>query len=69
MRGFLTNLFLSKEEKYSNNFLRKSYSQCGEDLLVDYIFKLRGITQPTYLDIGANHPYFISNTAKFYQQG
>jgi FkbM family methyltransferase len=46
-----------------------SYSQCGEDLLVKYIFDLRGILSPTYLDIGANHPYFISNTALFYING
>jgi FkbM family methyltransferase len=48
---------------------RRSFSQCGEDLLVNYVFSLRGIDYPTYLDIGANHPYFISNTAFFYQKG
>jgi FkbM family methyltransferase len=46
-----------------------SYSQCGEDLLVNYIFNLRGIQFPTYLDIGANHPFFLSNTALFYNKG
>lgn len=46
-----------------------SFSQCGEDLLVQYIFKLRDIQKPTYLDIGANHPYFISNTALLYKNG
>jgi FkbM family methyltransferase len=46
-----------------------SFSQCGEDLLVQYIFNLRGIGRPSYLDIGANHPFFISNTALFYQNG
>ena len=46
-----------------------SYSQCGEDLLVDYIFKLRGIERPSYLDIGAHDPYYLSNTALFYQRG
>src|SRR4030081_1527697 len=48
---------------------RLSYSQCGEDLLVNYIFSLRGIQYPSYLDIGANHPFFISNTAFFYRKG
>lgn len=48
---------------------RKSYSQCGEDIIVDYVFRLRGITNPSYIDIGANHPYFISNTAMFYERG
>ena len=46
-----------------------SYSQCGEDLIVDYIFNLRGIERPSYIDIGANHPYHLSNTAFFYKKG
>lgn len=48
---------------------KKSYSQCGEDLLVQYIFNLRGIYRPSYIDIGANDPFFLSNTALFYKQG
>ncbi len=50
-------------------YKKYSYSQCGEDLIVQYIFSLRGITKPSYLDIGANHPFFISNTALLYEQG
>lgn len=46
-----------------------SYSQCGEDLLVDYVFRLRGLEFPTYLDIGANDPFFLSNTVFFYKKG
>lgn len=46
-----------------------SFSQCGEDLIVQYIFGLRGIYKPTYIDIGANDPFFISNTALFYKKG
>jgi len=46
-----------------------SYSQCSEDLIVRYIFNLRGISKPTYLDIGANDPFYISNTALFYVNG
>ena len=48
---------------------RKSYSQCGEDLLISYVFTLRGIHNPSYMDIGANDPYFLSNTALFYSKG
>jgi FkbM family methyltransferase len=47
----------------------RSYSQCGEDLIVRYIFLLRGITHPSYLDVGAHHPYYLNNTALFYHQG
>jgi len=46
-----------------------SYSQCGEDIIVHYVFKLRGIDYPSYIDIGANHPYSLSNTALFYNIG
>lgn len=47
-----------------------SYAQCGEDLLLDYLLtrKLK-IEQPRYLDIGAHHPTFLSNTYRFYQKG
>ena len=46
-----------------------SYSQCGEDLIVRYVFDFLKIPTPTYLDIGAHHPMFLSNTFLFYQQG
>jgi FkbM family methyltransferase len=46
-----------------------SYSQCGEDLLIQYVFNLRNISNPSYLDIGANDPFFLSNTAYFYEKG
>jgi FkbM family methyltransferase len=46
-----------------------SYSQCGEDLIIDYVFKIRKIHNPSYLDIGANHPFHLSNTALFYNRG
>lgn len=46
-----------------------SYSQAGEDQLVRYLFQSMGITNPTYLDIGANHPYICSNTFLFYSRG
>lgn len=61
--------------KRFNNITREiesrktSFSQCGEDLLISYIFNLRGIFKPTYLDIGANDPYFLNNTALFYSLG
>lgn len=48
---------------------KTSYSQCGEDLLVQYVFNLRGIEKPSYIDIGANDPSYLSNTAIFYQKG
>src|SRR6185437_15341725 len=43
-----------------------TYSQFGEDLMVVNIFALLDVQQPTYLDVGANHPLLGSNTALFY---
>lgn len=50
-------------------YYQKSYSQCGEDLIVNYIFNTLKVAHPTYLDIGAHHPHFLSNTYLFYRQG
>jgi len=51
-----------------DNF-NKSYSQCGEDLIIQYIFHLRGIENPSYIDIGANDPFYLNNTALLYSKG
>ena len=56
------------------NFNKKnyfmSYSQCGEDLIVDFIRKnILNLEDFTYLDIGANDPFYINNTALFYKLG
>lgn len=45
------------------------YSQFGEDLILAHLFAQIGITKPTYLDIGANEPRYISNTYYFYVRG
>lgn len=59
------NIFSNKK----NNFRQLSYSQSGEDRIVKMIFDGLGINKFTYMDIGAHHPYFISNTALFYELG
>lgn len=46
-----------------------SFSQCGEDRMVDFIFRARGLEHPTYMDIGAHHPTYLSNTALFHAMG
>lgn len=46
-----------------------SYSQCGEDLIIDCILKQLKINNPSYLDLGANHPMHLSNTFLFYKMG
>lgn len=54
---------------YFNPQCKKSFSQCGEDIIIKYIFDTLGILYPTYIDIGAHHPYKHSNTALFYLLG
>lgn len=56
--GYFRYLF---SKKYN-----KSYSQCGEDLLILCALKTLKIAKPTYLDIGTNHPIFKNNTYLFY---
>jgi FkbM family methyltransferase len=46
-----------------------TYSQLGEDLIIDFIFRYIGIKKPNYLDIGAHDPFYLSNTALLYKNG
>lgn len=46
-----------------------SFSQAGEDQLIRYLFQNLAIEYPTYLDIGANHPFIGNNTFLFYSRG
>ncbi len=46
-----------------------SYSQEGEDVIIDRYFKTTNIKKGFYVDIGAFHPFKYSNTQKLYQQG
>lgn len=67
--GHILNVLGVSRSGHRSSFCKSSYSQCGEDLIVRYIFQLRGIDIPTYLDIGANDPFYLSNTALFYLNG
>lgn len=57
--GFIYELFRSK----------KSYSQYGEDLIVNAYFQSIGVKNGTYIDIGGYHPVGISNTCLFHKAG
>lgn len=46
--------------------VRTSYSQDGEDLLVDSLLRKKN---GTYVDVGAYHPILYSNTYAFYRKG
>ncbi|MCX2575933.1 FkbM family methyltransferase [Pedobacter sandarakinus] len=53
----------------NNQFGKISFSQSGEDLIVEFIFNQLGIDRPSYIDIGAHDPFYLSNTALFYKKG
>lgn len=76
MRSFLKkyfstetrNRFRSRQPRFMHQ--KKSYSQCGEDLVVTFLLNmLHGSRPKKYLDIGANHPFHLSNTALLYAAG
>jgi FkbM family methyltransferase len=46
-----------------------SFAQTGEDVLVKFLFDQMEIARPSYLDIGAYHPYHFSNTALLHLTG
>jgi FkbM family methyltransferase len=46
-----------------------SYSQAGEDMIVNYLLGSIGVKNPTYLEIGTNLPDRGNNTFYFYRRG
>lgn len=48
---------------------KQTYSQCGEDVIVEFALSLFKKANPSYLDIGAHHPTHLSNTRLFYGKG
>lgn len=70
MQERLIHIEQKQDEMMHKQYYRKSYAQHGEDVLIFDFFKTwLKIKNPTYIDIGAHHPYEISNTAIFYENG
>jgi FkbM family methyltransferase len=61
----IKNIFYENDDDKS----LQSYSQCGEDLIIKFIFYVLGNPNPSYVDIGAYHPKKFSNTFLFYDSG
>lgn len=59
-----TKMFLFKKKEINSN---SSYSQEGEDLVLDRFFNYK--KKGFYLDVGAMHPVRYSNTYHFYLKG
>lgn len=52
-----------------NKYSCRSYSQDGEDMVLNAFFKEKGKYKGFYVDVGAHHPFRFSNTAYFYKKG
>ncbi|HCS79270.1 TPA: SAM-dependent methyltransferase [Patescibacteria group bacterium] len=68
-RGFfrLLKSEIATRINWASLYGRISYSQEGEDLILQKIFSERG--NGFYVDVGAHHPFRYSNTFLFYLQG
>ncbi len=53
--------------KYVKYYYKKSYSQSGEDMILNII--LCNVKKGFYVDVGANNPLIASNTQFFYEKG
>ena len=68
----LSRLVLNSKAIIRDTFRKKyikTYSQCGEDVIISYAFNKYNITKPYYVDIGAHDPFYLSNSAYFYERG
>jgi glycosyltransferase involved in cell wall biosynthesis len=63
------SLFLTRLWTRNGRDIQVSYSQCGEDMIVDFLLLWLGISHVTYLDLGANDPVRFNNTYRFYKKG
>jgi len=55
--------------KLKGGWPKLSYSQCGEDLIMDFVLSALGRRRISYLDIGAHHAKYLSNSFRFYRAG
>lgn len=52
-----------------NKTCKLSFSQCGEDRIIEFLASAVGISIKSYFDIGANDPVKDNNTFLFYSKG
>ena len=61
---------LSRLRRFARKAGTVSYSQCGEDLIVDFLLQhILHVAKPTYLDMGAHDPVKFNNTFMSYRRG
>jgi FkbM family methyltransferase len=48
---------------------RVSYSQSGEDMIIQHLCGMLKLENPSYIDVGAHDPFHLNNTSWFYENG
>ena len=66
LHHMISNKKLHADELWNS---RLSFSQFGEDLVLESLFELRGINKGFYVEVGAFDPLLLSNTYFFYKKG
>ncbi len=66
-KSFLGKFLIYIRYKYPSIKPKYSYSQTGEDLILDFFLKEK--KSGFYIDVGAYHPINLSNTYRFYKRG
>src|SRR6476646_5733206 len=56
-------------EHFRVEYASETFSQCGEDRILAFLFRQLGIPTPRYLDVGTWHPCTGNNTYLFYRAG
>lgn len=69
MRNIFNKINERTKDLLDFRYTRKSFSQFGEDLIIESALNILKEKNISYLDIGANHPCFISNSYYFYKKG
>jgi len=68
LKKIVREIYLKAIPNYRHRKL--SYAQYGEDQLIYRLFReYLGIDSPSYIDIGAHHPFHLSNTGLLYKLG
>lgn len=70
MNNYIAKMENSMKEMHNSiEHMNMSFSQSGEDSVINYISSATGRKIKTYLDLGANHAVHYSNTYNFYTRG
>jgi hypothetical protein len=54
---------------FRTEYAGETFSQCGEDRILAFLFTQLAIATPRYLDVGTWHPCVDNNTYLFYRAG